>query len=790
MALSVSAALLAGCGGADARKAAYVAKGKEYLAQRDYQKARVEFRNALQIAPNDPALRFDNGLVAEKLGDVRNAVQLYRAAIEVDGDYTPAHAGLGRLLVFAGMPKQAIGEVDAALARHPDDPALLTVRAGARLQQGDKAGALDDGLRAVALGPGDEDALGALAAIEIANAQQDKARALLESAVAKAPQSVELRLLLAHLYYDIGQPQSSVAVFEALIKLRPKERAYRIEQAHTLTRMGRVDAAERVLRTAIRDFADDTDLKLNLVAFLSAQRRQSNGEGELTRMIAAEPDNYDLQFALARLYLQDGDRHRAEQQYQAIVARDGKGAHGLVARDGLAAIYFAANQRATAEQLVEEVLKNNPRDNDALILRANDSIARGDSKSAIVDLRAVLRDQPSSIAVLLTLANAYRVNGEGALAEETAQHAVDADPSDIHARLGLAQLLIAAGKSDQAATMLAALAKDRHSDPEVFDLLYRARVARNDLEGAKAAANELVALAPNSPAAHLDLGIIAESERRIDAALAEYRKAHDLAPSNAEPLSATVRLLVQQRKLDDAVTLLDQTAAQFPKEALPLSLKGEILMSRQKWADSETALRAAAARAPTWWVPYRNLAYLALARHDSKAAAAALVEAGSKAQTNASERAQMGDLLVVAGQVDQGISQYETLAKANPASAAVAGRLAVLLVSYRTDSQSLTRALQLVRPLASTSDPRLLDAYGWVSLKNRDVATALPALEKASAALANAPEPRFHLAMAQLQAGQTAPAEKNLLQVIEHGGPFPGDEQARSALAELRKRGS
>ena len=788
--MCLAAALLSGCGGAAARKQAYVAKGKEYLAQRNYEKARIEFRNALQIAPNDPELRFDSGLVAEKLGDVRGAIQLYRAALDVDASFPPAHAGIGRLFVFAGLPKQAVGEVDAALAKHPDDAALLTVRAGARLQQGDKAGALQDGQRAVALRPDDEDALGALAAIEIANAQPENARALLEKAVARVPRSIELRLLLAKLYYDIGEPQSSVVMFDTLIKLQPKERLYRVEQARIYTKMSRVEDAERVLRLAMRDFPDDTDLKLGLVAFLAAQHGQSAGESELSRLIGAQPDNYDLQFALARSYLQDGDQRHAAAEYQGIIARDGKGAHGLVARDGLAAMYFADNQRAQAEQLVDAVLKVNPRDNQALTLRAGDAITRGNPQAAIVDLRAVVRDQPTSIAVLLALARAYRANGEGALAEETAQHAVDADPSDIRARLGLAQLLLADGKSEQAATMLAALAKDRHSDPEVFDLLYRARVAQNDIEGARSAASELVQLQPSSAAAHLDLGIIAESERRTADALSEYRKAYELAPAAREPLSATVRLLVQTKKVDEAVMLLDQSAARFPTDALPLSLKGEILLSQSKWAESETALRAALARAPAWWVPYRNLAYLDLARHDTKSAAAILAEASSKARPSAAERTQLADLLVAVGEVDLGISQYESLAKADPGSAALAGRLAMLLVSYRSDSQSLGRAMELVRPLAASSDPRLLDAYGWVNLKNRDVAAALPALEKASAALANAPEPLFHLAMAQLQAGQTVPAERNLVQLVEHGGAFPGNQQARVALAELRKRGS
>lgn len=780
-------ALVSGCGGAAARKAAYLAKGKEYLAERNYEKARIEFRNALQIDPNDAELRYENGLAAEKLGDVRGAVQLYRAALEVNANFSPAHAGLGRLYVYAGMPKQAIGEVDAALARNPDDPDLLTVRAGARLQQGDKAGALADGQRAIALRPNDEDSLGALAAIEIANGQRDQARTLLEKAVARVPDSVQLRLLLAKLYHDLGQPQSSVVVFDALIKARPKERVYRVEQAKILTNMGRAADAERVLRTAVKDFSDDNEIKLDLIAFLTAQHGAGAGEAELTRMIAADPDNYDLQFALARTYLQNNDQARAEAQYRAIMARDGKGSHGLVARDGLAAMYFARNQRAPAEQLVKEVLDTNPRDNEALSLRANDAISRGDPKSAIIDLRSVLKDQPSSAPVLLALARAYRANGEIALAEETAQSAVDANPANLEARLGLAQLLIAGGKIEQASTMLTALAKERHTDPQVLDLVYRVRVAQNDLPGAQEAARSLLAVAPNSPAAHLDMGIIAETEHRTEDALAEYRKAYDLAPTASEPLSAVVRLLVRAKKPDEALGLLDAAATKSPKDALPLSLKGEILLSQSKLADSEAALRAAIDRAPAWWVPYRNLAYLRLAQHDTKGAATVLADAASKAQPTNAERAQLADLLVTAGQTDLGIQQYESLAKVEPESAAVTSRLAMLLVSYRSDSQSLARAMDLVRPLATTSDPHLLDAYGWVSLKNRDVATALPALEKASAALANAPEPRYHLAMAQIQAGQTAPAEKNLMQVVEHGGTFPDNGQARTALAELRK---
>ena len=90
--LAVVLVLTAGCGGAEARKARYLAKGEELMAAQNYEKARLEYRNAIQIDPKDATARVRAGEAAEKLGNYSEAAQMYKSAIAADEKNTQARA--------------------------------------------------------------------------------------------------------------------------------------------------------------------------------------------------------------------------------------------------------------------------------------------------------------------------------------------------------------------------------------------------------------------------------------------------------------------------------------------------------------------------------------------------------------------------------------------------------------------------------------------------------------------------------------------------------------------------
>jgi len=75
-------------------------------------------------------------------------------------------------------------------------------------------------------------------------------------------------------------------------------------------------------------------------------------------------------------------------------------------------------------------------------------------------------------------------------------------------------------------------------------------------------------------------------------------------------------------------------------------------------------------------------------------------------------------------------------------------------------------------------------------LKSGDLAHALPALQRAAQAAPHSSVIRFHLGMAQLQAGQRDEARSSLEAALAGSQRFEGWAEARSALASLEAQSS
>jgi tetratricopeptide (TPR) repeat protein len=784
--LCIAAGLLGACSNAQSRKTSYMAHGKAYLAAGNYDKARVEFSNAAQIDPRDAEVRTYLGQVAENIGDMRGAVAQYQAAISDDPKQVAARVSLGRLFLAGGLPNRAMELAESGLVLAQKSPQLLTVRGAARARLGNAPGALEDAQTAVQLAPDDPYAVALLASLYKQHSELDKAITLVQTALQRLPTNTDLNVILADLFLARQQPAQSEAQLRRIIVQQPQNVMYRYSLAGFYLQQKNVDAAEKTLREAVSGFPENRDAKLQLVRLLAAQRTPEEAAAQVDRFLAAEPTNDKLKLLLGGFLAEINHVESAERVYRAVITHAGTGPDGLAARDRLASLLFARKDLPAASALVAEVLKENAGDNDALIERADIALVRGQAQAAIRDLRAVLRDQPTNLELMRTLARAYRQNDEGDLAEQTLRAAVQISPTDFQSRLDLAQVLIGSSKLEEAEPLLAQLAKENPSTIAVQESLFRTLAAQQSYVEARAVAQNIERLSPNQGLGYYLAGVVDELEQKPDVAANDYEQSLQRQPNAAEPLAALVGLDMRLKRAPAAMSLVDRLIVQSPSNLVARKLKSELLLS-QGQKDAAIAVDQDLVRAaPGWPEGYEHLALAqGMARRPDDAIQT--LKLGIEKTHGASSLIRgLSRLYEGLGRAGEAIALYDGVLAKNPNSSFAANNLAVLLVTYRQDAASLARAQSLCEQLAASSEVSAIDTRGWVKFKSGDFRGAESLLQRAVDEAPTEPELRYHLGMAQLRSDERQLAQQNLETALSFDRPFAGRDEAKAALVRLR----
>lgn len=798
---------LAGCGGARARYESHLQRGKQYFEKNNLDKAGIEFRNALQIEPKDADALYYSGRVAEARQQVRQAIALYQAAVDADPSLEVARARLARLFAIIGAPQRALDVISPGLAHNPDDPDLLAARATARHGLQDEQNAIVDAERAVKLAPENLDAVAALAGLYSFAGDNTRALNLVSEYVSRTPSAFEMREILAKLYLTTAQPAKAEEQMRDIIQLRPRELGARTQLAAHLTSEHQTDAAQRVLEDAAADFAHDTDsahrnaAKLALVSFLAAERSVDEGRKKLLTYVHVDPGNVELRFGLAALLERSGAWKDALATYREVIEREGTGPQGLVARDRIAAVQLAHGQADAAAALVGEVLEKNPRDIDALFIRANIALQRNDATSAIADLRAVVRDQPSAVSAQLTLARAFLAKSQPALAEDAYRAAVQAAPGDPSVAIEFAHFLAQTQRAPQAVSVLEELIARFPGSQPARESLARLYLAQQDLPKARESTEQLKARFPDSPAGFYLAGLVAAQERHLEdsqrelehaltlSAAAPTEHTLTLSPAATDVLVALARVQLARGDGAKAAIRVREASDRDPKNVTLLGLLGELYAAQRDFGRATEAFTKASALEPNAWLPHRNLAQVRLAAGDVHGAIAEYETALKLSPAEPRIVIELTSVYEKQGRVDDAIARYDGLYAANPESRQLAANnLAMLLVTYRTDQASLDRAQRLTAEFASSENGSLLDTNGWVRFKRREYQEAAAVLERAAARAPDSRIIRYHLGMAEFQLGQRDRARSNLESALAGSAVFSGSEEARTVLASLGGR--
>lgn len=779
--------VLVACGGPEERKSKYRLRAQEYIQEGNFPKARVALRNVLKIDPKDPEAYFLYAQVEEKERNWRNAFANYQRVVELAPEHDRALIRLGKFYLEARMLDKASEMAAAVLMRQPDHVQGRALIIAVSAVKGQLPEATSEAEALVADHPADADAALLLATLYAAQERLDKAEPILKKAVAEHPENLEVRDGLALILTKLGNIPAAEDIYQQIVALEPRVYDHRVRLAKFYDDHKAYDKAEAVLREAVR-LEPDSDLRrLTLAEYLMLRGQPEQVEAALVEAQRTMPHAVKIRFALGKFYEERGKIEQAESVYDAIRDEYKKEPSGLDALVKLAALDWSAGKKTEAERQLEDVLRENPRSAEGLLLQGKIALARNQAKDAIQAFRSVLRDQPDMVEGHLLLGQAHTMAGEIDLARESFDRAIALDPAQIQAHLLLATLDASTGRAKEAKQRIDLALAREPNNVQALGMLFRLQLSEHDWTNTEHTVKRLRDVGANQAVADMSEGALYQAQQQWEPAMAAYERAHKAVPNAPEPLVALVQLESRQGNVGKAQARLEQILAKDSRHPYAHGLLGELLMVKGDAVGAESHFVTATQVNARWTTPWLHLATLNLANKKVDEGMAWLHQGIQANQESVELRMLLATALTDQSQVDEAIGEYEAILKKMPDAILAANNLAALLADRKSDRPSLDRALALTRNFERVApNPFFLDTLGWVQFKLGRHDEAIRVLQQAQGKAPNHPVLNYHLGLVYAKVGRTSDAKTYLEKAVNAGQPFAGLEEAKTTLAELQ----
>ena len=134
--------VLTACGSPEEKKAKFLKKGQALYEKGDYVKARLEFKNAIQIDRKFGEAYYMLGMVELKQRNLKPAYGSFSKAAKLSPEHLNSHLELGKLSLVMKEPEKAMEKVELVLEKDPENEEAIVLKGSVLLYQkeSDKVG--------------------------------------------------------------------------------------------------------------------------------------------------------------------------------------------------------------------------------------------------------------------------------------------------------------------------------------------------------------------------------------------------------------------------------------------------------------------------------------------------------------------------------------------------------------------------------------------------------------------------------------------------------------------------
>ncbi len=537
-----------------ARAAETALRNHNYAAAVDYA------QRAAQSAPNDAQLWFLLGYAARLAGKGQLALDAYDHGLRINPSSLEGMSGLAQTYNAIGRKDEAESMLNRILAADPKRIGDLLLLGEIYLQSGQYDQALGPLDRAERMQPQPRSEL--LLALAYQRKQQfDEAKRYLEMAKKRAPNNPEVLRSLAAFYRQTGNYAAAISALKGIHDPPPDVKA---ELAYTYQLSGRPEEAAKLYAQAADAAPKDLNLQLSAAQAQLAAGSLDTAKGYLKRATDLDPENYRLHAIRGEVARIEERNQDAIQEYTAALSNlpqaPSEGVlYPIQLHMNLVELYqrthdedSAKNQLGIAQSQIASLDVQGKGREEFLRLRAMIKLAGGDSEGALHDVNEALALNPKD-------PNALQLNG------------------DVLAKMRRYE--------DAAAVYKKILVIDPVNRQALLSLGSVSRELGNDRDAEKYF-QRLASAYPHLYVPHLALGDMYTSRRDFAKAETEYKKAHELAPSNSLIVAGGMNAAIEAHQYPLAAQWLTRATPEMQQDPLVMREKERYLTWTQKYQES------------------------------------------------------------------------------------------------------------------------------------------------------------------------------------------------------------
>jgi tetratricopeptide (TPR) repeat protein len=773
---------ISGCANPEKTKISHVEKGEVYLKDEKFQEASLEFRNAIQIDEKLASAHWGLARAYEGLQRFQEAFEELRKTTELDPEHLDSRVKLGNYYI-------------AAARNNPQFIAEAERLAKAILQKD------SNHIEGHIL----------LSSVLYAQNQREQAIAEINHAIGLDPKRVESYLSLARFHIVTNDKAKAEETFRRAIAVNDNSGLAHTEFGKYLVQLNRHAEAEVEMSKAVAVDPGNRTSRFVLASFYLVTRQLDKAEVAYKALADLEKDKPESQSVLADFYSSVNRLDEAIAIYQAILEKSPEFTQG---RYRLGEIMLTRGNTAGAMAQVDEVLKTDSHDRQALLLRARVRAQTGESSdllAAVEDLKEVLVQEPNSRSGLYFMAQANFNLGNMDQARAFAGDLERNYPDYIPAKLMQVQISLASGDTKATQRLATELidrvnqtAPDRNSSPQMLaEVRMKAYLSRGSAaleQGNTVNARKDFMLArdvsPRDTYAYISLASVALTEKKTDEAVGFYENALSIESTNFNALSGLLRLYARNNETAKAHARIDQVLSAYPTNASLHYLKAQAYGFERNSGQAEVELRKTLEIDPNYLAAYSSLAALFVNTQQTDRAIVEYQKILERRPDNATAHTLIGMLDDSRQNYDAAAESYKKALGKDQNSIIAANNLAWL---YAVNGKgNLDEAVRLAQGVVQKNPniPGFVDTLGWVYYKKGLYGAAVEQLQKAvslderAAKRANgnpSANYRYHLGMALKARGDKAAARRELEQAVRlsEKSPFAEAGEARNVLATL-----